>query len=96
MLRPLHFVLLLLAIAFVVSVPVPNQVAENVPSTVQERLESNDLETDASYWRYARPWKYGWGSGGLGWNRGIGWGGIGWGSPGWARGRVLGSGWGWW
>ncbi|XP_043501986.1 neuropeptide-like protein 32 [Polistes fuscatus] len=93
MLRPLHFVLLLLAIAFVVSVPVPDQVAENIPSNIEERAEVNDLEADASYWGYARPWRYGWGGGWYG--RGWGWGGRGWGGGWYGRGWG-GRGWGWW
>ncbi|XP_014615347.1 PREDICTED: neuropeptide-like protein 32 [Polistes canadensis] len=93
MLRPLHFVLLLLAIAFVVSVPVPDQVAENIPSNIEERAQANDLEADASYWGYARPWRYGWGGGLYG--RGWGWGGRGWGGGWYGRGWG-GRGWGWW
>ncbi|XP_071566580.1 uncharacterized protein [Temnothorax nylanderi] len=78
MLRPLHFVFLLVAfLAFAAAVQ-----NEGVPQP-----EANDLVADASYWGYGRPYRYyggyggyggGWGGGyGRGWGGGYGrgWGG---------------------
>ncbi|GAB1859379.1 hypothetical protein CAJAP_00458 [Camponotus japonicus] len=105
MLRPMHFVFLFAAFAFLAFAAAEKE--ETKPLYVQREIEpqseiepqpdTNDLEADASYWGYGRPWRYGgWG----GWRGGYGgWGGRGYGYGGGGRGwggggRGWGGGWG--
>ncbi|KAK2585531.1 hypothetical protein KPH14_010173 [Odynerus spinipes] len=96
MLRPLHFVLFFLAVAFVVCTPMPGGMNMALPQQVntEEKPEASDLEADASSWGYSAPWKYGYGNGG-GWY-GRGWGGKGWYGNGWYGRGWGGRGYGWW
>ncbi|XP_011171385.1 glycine-rich RNA-binding protein 2 [Solenopsis invicta] len=98
MLRPLHFVFFFGAFAFLTFVAA----VENGEAPVQSEIEpqpdanANDLEADATYWGYGRPYRYygGWG-GGYGGRGYGGWGGWG-GWNGW-RGYWGGrNGWGGW
>ncbi|KAL6429394.1 hypothetical protein ACFW04_008225 [Cataglyphis niger] len=99
MLRPMHFVFLFAAFAFLAFTAAEEN--KEVPPIVQSEVEpqsdvpANDLEADASYWGYGRPWRYG----GWGYGRGYGWGGWRggyWGGPGYWGGRGWGGGWGYW
>ncbi|XP_011879679.1 PREDICTED: uncharacterized protein LOC105568546 [Vollenhovia emeryi] len=100
MLRPLHFVLFFAAfLAFAAAVETggpPNVQSEVEP---QPDANANDLEADATYWGYGRPYyRYygGWGGYGRGYGLGGwggGWRGGYWGGRGWG-GRGYG-GWGW-
>ncbi|XP_018352218.1 PREDICTED: glycine-rich protein 2-like [Trachymyrmex septentrionalis] len=95
MLRPLHFVFLFAAFAVLTfAAAAENEAPVNVQSEVEPQPDANDLETDATYWGYGRPYRYG-GWGGLGYGRGWGgWGGYGgWGGRGWGGGWG-GRGWG--
>ncbi|KYM89864.1 hypothetical protein ALC53_02176 [Atta colombica] len=68
---------------------VENEAPVNVQSEVEPQPDANDLEADATYWGYGRPYRYGgWG----GWGYGRGWGG--WGGYGGWGGRGWGGGWG--
>nr|XP_012143506.1 PREDICTED: neuropeptide-like protein 32 isoform X5 [Megachile rotundata] len=82
MLRTMHLLLLLLVVVLVAASEGPS---EPVNAEIDPALNgANDLEADASYWGYSRPWRYGWGG-----YRGGGWGGWGGYRSGW------GGGWGW-
>ncbi|XP_018368721.1 PREDICTED: uncharacterized protein F12A10.7-like [Trachymyrmex cornetzi] len=87
MLRPLHFVFLFAALAILTfAAAVENEAPVNVQSEVEPQPDANDLETDATYWGYGRPYRYG------GWGYGRGWGD--WGGYGGWGGRGWGGGWG--
>ncbi|XP_076545123.1 uncharacterized protein LOC143305425 [Osmia lignaria lignaria] len=63
--RSLRLVLFLLAV--VVLVAASKDPSEPVNTEGEPSLsDANDLDADASYWGYSRPWRYGW-RGGWGW-----------------------------